>query len=578
MRFWDLIGPVRGLVVSGMTLQGLGAVAGLVPMVASVQLSTALVNRAPAGETWRWLWVALAGIAVRTVLIGTGLMLTHLADARLNRDLRVRLTAHLGRIPIGEASRRSSGRVKKLVTDDVHALHTLVAHAGGDMVVGVVTALAALAALLLYSWPLALVALLPLAGFITVFGSMMGKAATQFRDWDEAKARVSSATVEFAHGIAVVKTFGQAGRASADYRRAVDDYADFFGRLMVPMVGASSLGLAIVSAPSVLATMGLLGLLLLQLGWVDFTGFVAGLVLGVGLASPLTQMDSYDVRLRAAREAAARIGEFLATPVLPVPDAPAVAEGGEVVLDDVGFAYDPHGPDTLSQVAMRIPQGTVTALVGRSGAGKSTLAALVPRFWDVRDGAVRVGGQDVRDLEPAALYRSVAFVFQGTRLVPMSVRDNIRLARPGAGDEEVVAAARAAGIHDRIAALPRGYDSVVGVDALLSGGEAQRVTIARALLKDAPVVLLDEATAAVDTETEAALADAFAALATGRTVIAIAHRLETITGADRILVLDDGAIVEDGDHESLVRAGGRYEAFWRAKTGSATWRIVGDAR
>lgn len=564
MRFWDLIGPVRGLVVSGVTLQGLGAVAGLVPMVASVQLSTALVNRAPAGETWRWLWVALAGIAVRTVLIGTGLMLTHLADARLNRDLRVRLTAHLGRIPIGEASRRSSGRVKKLVTDDVHALHTLVAHAGGDMVVGVVTALAALATLLLYSWPLALVALLPLAGFLTVFGSMMGKAATQFRDWDEAKARVSSATVEFAHGIAVVKMFGQAGRASADYRRAVDDYADFFGRLMVPMVGASSLGLAIVSAPSVLATMGLLGLLLLQLGWVDFTGFVAGLVLGVGLAGPLTQMDSYDVRLRAAREAAARIGEFLATPVLPVPDAPAVAEGGEVVLDDVGFAYDPHGPDTLSQVAMRLPEGTVTALVGRSGAGKSTLAALVPRFWDVRDGAVRVGGQDVRDLEPAALYRSVAFVFQGTRLVPMSVRDNIRLARPGAGDEEVVAAARAAGIHNRIAALPRGYDSVVGVDALLSGGEAQRVTIARALLEDAPVLVLDEPTSFADPENEVRLQAAVARAAEDRTVLVIAHRLTSVTAADQIAVMEAGRVVEVGTHAELLARAGAYRGLWQA--------------
>lgn len=564
MRFWDLIGPVRGLVVSGMTLQGLGAVAGLVPMVASVQLSTALVDRAPAGETWRWLWVALAGIAVRTVLIGTGLMLTHLADARLNRDLRVRLTAHLGRVPIGEASRRSSGRVKKLVTDDVHALHTLVAHAGGDMVVGVVTALAALAALALYSWPLALVALLPLAGFLTVFGSMMGKAATQFRDWDEAKARVSSATVEFAHGIAVVKTFGQAGRASADYRRAVDDYADFFGRLMVPMVGASSLGLAIVSAPSVLATMGLLGLLLLQLGWVDLTGFVAGLVLGVGLAGPLTQMDSYDVRLRAAREAAARIGEFLATPVLPVPDAPAVAEGGEVVLDDVGFAYDPHGPDTLSQVAMRLPQGTVTALVGRSGAGKSTLAALVPRFWDVRDGAVRVGGQDVRDLEPAALYRSVAFVFQGTRLVPMSVRDNIRLARPGAGDEEVVAAARAAGVHDRIAALPRGYDSVVGVDALLSGGEAQRVTIARALLEDAPVLVLDEPTSFADPENEVRLQAAVARAAEDRTVLVIAHRLTSVTAADQIAVMEAGRVVEVGTHAELLARAGAYRGLWQA--------------
>ena len=565
MRFWDLIGPVRGLVVSGITLQGLGAIAGLVPMVASVQLSTALVNRAPADETWRWLWVALVGIAVRTVLIGTGLMLTHLADARLNRDLRVRLTAHLGRIPIGEASRRSSGQVKKLVTDDVHALHTLVAHAGGDMVVGVVTAVAALAALALYSWPLALVALLPLAGFLIVFGSMMGKAATQFRDWDDAKARVSSATVEFAHGIAVVKTFGQAGRASADYRRAVDGYADFFGRLMVPMIGASSLGLAIVSAPSVLATMALLGLLLLQLGWVDFTGFVAGLVLGVGLAGPLTQMDSYDVRLRAAREAAARIGEFLATPVLPVPDAPAVAEGGEVVLDDVGFAYDPHGPDTLSQVSMRLPEGTVTALVGRSGAGKSTLAALVPRFWDVRDGAVRVGGQDVRDLEAAALYRSVAFVFQGTRLVPMSVRDNIRLVRPGAGDGEVVAAARAAGIHDRIAALPRGYDSVVGVDALLSGGEAQRVTIARALLEDAPVLVLDEPTSFADPENEVRLQAAVARAAEGRTVLLIAHRLTSVTAADQIAVMEAGRVVEVGTHAELLARAGAYRGLWQAR-------------
>ena len=565
MKFWDLIGPVRGLVVSGMTLQGLGAVAGLVPMVASVQLSTALVDRAPADETWRWLWVALVGIAVRTALIGTGLMLTHLADARLNRDLRVRLTAHLGRIPIGEASRRSSGQVKKLVTDDVHELHTLVAHAGGDMVVGVVTAVAALAALLLYSWPLALVALLPLAGFLIVFGSMMGKAATQFRDWDEAKARVSSATVEFAHGIAVVKTFGQAGRASADYRRAVDDYADFFGRLMVPMIGASSLGLAIVSAPSVLATMGLLGLLLLQLGWVDFTGFVAGLVLGVGLAGPLTQMDSYDVRLRAAREAAARIGEFLATPVLPVPDAPAAAEGGEVVFDDVGFAYDPHGPDTLSQVSMRLPEGTVTALVGRSGAGKSTLAALVPRFWDVRDGAVRVGGQDVRDLEAAALYRSVAFVFQGTRLVPMSVRDNIRLARPGADDDEVVAAARAASIHDRIAALPRGYDSVVGVDALFSGGEAQRVTIARALLEDAPVLVLDEPTSFADPENEVRLQAAVARAAEGRTVLVIAHRLASITAADQIAVMEAGRVVEVGTHAELLARAGAYRRLWQAR-------------
>lgn len=276
-------------------------------------------------------------------------------------------------------------------------------------------------------------------------------------------------------------------------------------------------------------------------------------------------MDSYDVRLRAAREAAARIGEFLATPVLPVPDAPAAAEGGEVVFDDVGFAYDPHGPDTLSQVAMRLPEGTVTALVGRSGAGKSTLAALVPRFWDVRDGAVRVGGQDVRDLEPAALYRSVAFVFQGTRLVPMSVRDNIRLARPGADDDTVVAAARAASIHDRIAALPRGYDSVVGVDALFSGGEAQRVTIARALLEDAPVLVLDEPTSFADPENEVRLQAAVARAAEGRTVLVIAHRLTSVTAADQIAVMEAGRVVEVGTHAELLARAGAYRGLWQAR-------------
>ena len=552
MRFWDLIGPVRGLVVNGMTLQGLGAVAGLVPM-----------DRAPAGETWRWLWVALAGIAVRTVLIGTGLMLTHLADARLNRDLRVRLTAHLGRIPIGEASRRSSGRVKKLVTDDVHALHTLVAHAGGDMVVGVVTALAALAALALYSWPLALVALLPLAGFLTVFGSMMGKAATQFRDWDDAKARVSSATVEFAHGIAVVKMFGQAGRASADYRRAVDDYADFFGRLMVPMVGASSLGLAIVSAPSVLATMGLLGLLLLQLGWVDFTGFVAGLVLGVGLAGPLTQMDSYDVRLRAAREAAARIGEFLATPVLPVPDAPAVAEGGEVVLDDVGFAYDPHGPDTLSQVSMRIPQGTVTALVGRSGAGKSTIANLIPRFYEVDSGAITVDGHDVRDVTLASLRGQIGLVPQETMLFSTTIRENIRYGRLDASDAEIEEAARAANAHDFIMQLEHGYDTQIGERGVsISGGQRQRIAIARAILKDPRILILDEATSALDTESEKIVQAALDNLMVGRTSFVIAHRLSTIFHADRIYVIDAGRIVEQGTHEELLAKGGLYQHLY----------------
>lgn len=557
------------LLISGIALQALGAVAGLVPMVAIVQLATTLVSGATEAETWGWLWVALAGIAARMALIGVGLMLTHLADARLNRDLRVRLSAHLGRIPIGKAAQRSSGRIKKLVTDDVHALHSLVAHACGDMVIGIITAVAALVLLFFYGWPLALTALLPLAGFLAVFGSMMGKAAAQFRDWDDAKGQVNAATVEFARGIAVVKTFGQAGRASAQYRQAVDDYAGFFGKLMVPMIGASSLGLAIVSAPSVIAIMALAGVLFFGFGWVDITGFIAGLVFGVGLAGPLTQVDSYSIRLRTSREAAAQIGEFLAIPPLPSPEAPKTPVGSEVDFDNVTFSYALEGSEVLSHIALRLPSGSVTALVGPSGAGKSTLASLVPRFWDVSDGAVSVGGEDVRDLDQAALYDSVGFVFQGTRLVPMSVRDNIRLARPDAGDEEVMAAARAANIHDHVLSLPRGYDSMVGIDASFSGGEAQRVTVARALLRDTPVLVLDEPTSFADPENEVHLQAAIARAAQDKTVLVIAHRLASIVTADQIAVIQAGRVTEFGAHAELLNGDGAYRRLWEAQRRSA---------
>ncbi|MEB4613387.1 ABC transporter ATP-binding protein [Leucobacter sp. M11] len=565
---------MRGLVVVGIALQGAGAIVGLVPMVAIVQLVTVLLRGDQASSAWGWLWIALAGIAGRMALIGAGLMLTHLADTRLNRDIRVRLAEHLGRIPVGEAAQRSSGRVKKLVTDDVHALHTLVAHGGGDMVVGVITATAAFALLLFYSWPMGLAALFPLLGFLVVFGSMMGKAATQFTAWDDAKERVNAATVEFTRGIAVVKTFGQSGRASKQYRQAVDEYAGFFGKLMVPMVGASSTGLAIVSAPSVLATMALSGVLFLGLGWIDVTGFIAGLVFGVGLAGPLTMVDSYSVRLRTAREAAARIGDFLATPAMPGPgtfDTPG--DDSAASFSEVSFRYDPSGRDVLTQVSLPLAAGSVTALVGPSGSGKSTLAALVPRFWDVRSGAVRIGGADVREMETSTLFRRVGFVFQGTRLVPMSVRDNIRLARPDASDEDVVLAARAANIHDRVVALPRGYDSVVGADALFSGGEAQRLTVARALLEDAPILILDEPTSFADPENEVRIQAGIARAASGRTVLVIAHRLASIATADQIAVLDAGSITALGTHEELLARAGTYRDLWEAQrlqTGAKT--------
>ncbi|MGD9530342.1 MAG: ABC transporter ATP-binding protein, partial [Pseudonocardia sp.] len=290
---------------------------------------------------------------------------------------------------------------------------------------------------------------------------------------------------------------------------------------------------------------------------------MTGLLVALILPSTVTALGFGAQSRRTAAAAAERIADILDTPVLPVAEHPRVPEGHRVEFDGVSFSYDGR-VDVLHGVSLTLEPGTVTALVGPSGSGKSTLATLLPRFHDVTAGAVRLGGVDVREIAPTELYRHVGFVLQDVQLLRASVADNIRLGRPEATDEEVRDAARAAQVHDRITALPRGYDAVIGEDAQLSGGEAQRVSIARALLADTPVLVLDEATAFADPESEAAIQDALSELARGRTLLVVAHRLTTITGADRIAVLDAGAVVEAGTHDELLAAGGRYARMWEA--------------
>ncbi|MGL5910993.1 MAG: ABC transporter ATP-binding protein, partial [Phycicoccus sp.] len=296
--------------------------------------------------------------------------------------------------------------------------------------------------------------------------------------------------------------------------------------------------------------------------WVEPVEVLPFALLGLALTAPILTIGYGTQDLRLAREAAGRIHALLDTPILPVPIHPRTAGGHRVVFDGVGFGYDGR-VRALQDVDLVLEPGTVTALVGPSGSGKSTLARMVPRFHDADQGRVLLGGVDVRELDPVEVYTRVGFVFQDVQLPRSSVADAIALGRPGASLSDVEVAARAAQVHDRIVALPRGYDSVLGEDAVLSGGEAQRVSIARALLADPPVLVMDEATSFADAESEAAVQDALSRLAVGRTVLVVAHRLDSVVGADQVVVLDGGRVRERGTHAELVIGSGWYARAWR---------------
>ena len=558
--------PVRASLAGIVALSIVGAVSSVVPFLAIVELARTLLpalSGAAVDARRVWLIVAAATVAL-FVSFGAAFLsglVSHLADAELQLSLRQRIIRHLQRLPLGWFDRRTSGTVRKLVENDVVALHQLVAHAIQDVLTAVTVPVVSLVYLFTVQWQLALAALAPLVVTLVVYPFMMRGGAEKYRQYDEATSALSGATVEFVHGIAVVKRFGQLGRSHRRYRDATKEYVQFVGEWTRETAVAFTIIELATSPVVVLAWLLVVGVWLVTRDAATPIDVLPGLLLGLGLTGPLMKLGASGQFLRNATKAQQSLNAFFALPPVAQPTDPIVPRDQDVAFREASFSYDGEHR-VLHEIAAACTPGTVTALVGASGSGKSTLAKLVPRFYDVAAGAVAIGGADVRQVASAQLYREVGFVFQDVQLLRASLRDNIRLTRPDATDAEVEAAARAAQIHDRILRFDRGYDAVVGEDANLSGGEAQRVTIARALLADAPVLVLDEATAFADPDSEAAIQQALSTLAADRTVLVIAHRLHTITGADQILVLDEGRVVERGTHAELVAAEGRFARMW----------------
>lgn len=574
--FWRLTAPIRGQLVLSGVLMTVGALSALLPVAAAMALIQALVpalggDLGATGDAWLLVVALVASLVVSQVMGMAGYVVSHFADVTLVEDIRQRQITHLLWLPLVWFSRNASGRIKKAVQDDLYKIHYLMAHAIPDFVNGVVRPLSSLVFLFVVDLRLGLIALIPLTLAAACLPLYLKDVTTQFTRYNAGLADLGAAVVEFVRGIAPIKVFELDDKG---HRRFVER-AEWHHRFYREWWEATKYGAALLhvfTSPVFAVLVAGAGATLLVVfdGLTPIT-LVPAVLLAGNIAAPLSLLIQMRRFMREANGAARDIEAFLSLPVPAAPDAKGSPSGHGVTIAQVDFAYEEEGGRrALDGVTARLTPGTVTALVGASGSGKSTFAALVPRLIDPDHGTVTLGGIDTRWLPAEELYSAVGFVFQHPYLLRMSVRDNIAMARPRASDAEVVAAAITAQIHDRILELPDGYDTIVGEGARLSGGERQRLAIARAVLMDTPLLVLDEATAFADPDSEAAIQHALASLTRGRTLLVIAHRLHTVMHADRILVLDRGRVAESGTHDELIAVGGSYARMWEAYQAART--------
>ena len=578
-RLMGYAGNYRYFTYASWVLSAVSALVALVPFVYIWKILRDVLNAAPdyaqAVNIPHYGWMAVLFAVLAYLIYIAALMCSHLSAFRVATNLRLEVSEHLATLPLGFTETFGSGKLRKIIHESTGAAETFLAHQLPDKYNAMATPIGLLVLLLVFDWRLGLLSLVPVALGFVIMSAMTGRRmADKMRQYGNALESMSNEAVEYVRGIPVVKTFGQSVFSFKKFKATIDEYEKwviaYTKELRMPMM------LYTAAINGVFAFLIVGGLLFTRNGVTSefLLNLLFYIIITPVISLTLTRIMYMSENELVVADALARVDSVLDAEPVPENDHPRHPKDASVSLKDVHFSYDGK-TDVIKGVSLKIQPGQMVAFVGPSGGGKSTLANLICRFFDVQSGSVRVGGADVRDIPKEELMDTISFVFQNSRLLKGSILDNVRLGRAQATEAEVLAALKAAQCMDIVEKFPAGIHTVIGTKGVyLSGGEQQRIAIARAMLKNAPILLLDEATAFADPDNEAKVQAAFAQLAKGKTVLMIAHRLSTVANADCIYVVQDGQIVESGTKDELCAQNDLFARMWQEYQASVQWKVA----
>lgn len=561
-------GPYKGRYALSICLSVLGVASGLVPYYAAAQMLIGLIGTERSFSFYIfWGTVAAVGYLAKSTFAILSTSVSHTATFLALRDIRKQIVDKFSRMPMGTLLNTPSGQLKDTLVDRVEGLETPLAHLLPEMSANVLVPVFIVVYLFVLDWRMALISLITIPVGMVFMATILKTYPQQYEGSVKINQRMNNAVVEYVNGIEVIKAFNQSVASYGKYSDAVHENADYFYKWMKSCQWAMASYNAI--CPAVLITVLPAGVLFYAAGSITSANLITIIILSLGIVGPLIAASNFADSLGMVGTVVNEIAALLDGPELVRPTQPVSLDSQEIRLNDVSFSYNNDGDNAIQHIDLTIKPGTVTALVGPSGSGKSTITKLIAGFWDVGAGSITLGGKDLRTIPQKQLADQIAYVSQDNYLFDDTIRENIRMGRLSASDAEVEEVAKAAGCDAFIRRLENGYDTNVGgAGGHLSGGERQRIAIARAMLKNAPIIILDEATAYIDPENEAVVQQAVSKLVAGKTLIIIAHRLSTITDSDQIVVMKDGSISGIGTHDELLKTSELYREMWQAHIGA----------